>query len=138
MEPVKSWNGDPHGYLDGGIVEKTPLTAVIDEHQRAGAGRARKLVVLCSHFTDAGRLTIPRGFIARLMHTFDRMEDMIWETQLQRARRTPDVKCIVVSPNIRYGGMFNIGRMDFNMLWSRREFKQQLSNAGMAGRFEAR
>ena len=133
--PIPDSTGETVGYFDGGVVEKTPLLSVIEEHTREG--RDSKLLVLCTHFDAEERITRPRGFLARFVSTFSRMEDFVWESQLQRAQAAPNCKFVVLNPKMKYGQMFDFGAVRFNYLWSRKRFKSQLSNAGLAKRFDA-
>ena len=136
MSPVLDWNGEQYGYLDGGVVEKTPILSPIEEHARAG--RDQKLVLLCTHFDDQGRIRRPEGFLKRFTSTIARMEDVVWEYQRGQAMDTPDTRIAVLNPQIKYGAGMDFEWIWFNYLWCRRKFKEQLSNAGLSRRFDAR
>ena len=134
MLPVPDWNGEPYGYLDGGVVEKTPLISIIEDHTRLG--RAEELLVVTTHFSPRRRR--PEGFVQRFVSTIDHMEEVTWEHQRAQARETTRCKPIILNPQMEYGGMFDFSYVQFNYLWARRAFKKQLSNAGLATRFDAR
>lgn len=134
MMPVQDWNGQSHGYLDGGVVEKTPLVSIIEDHCRLD--RSQDLLAVTTHFSPRKRR--PEGFVQRFVSTIDHMEEVSWEHQRAQARETPNCKPIILNPQLEFGGMFDFSYVQFNYLWARRSFKQQLSNAGLATRFDAR
>lgn len=136
MFPVPDWNGQPFGYLDGGLVEKTPLLSIIEQHARSA--RPQQLVILCTHYDDSGRIAPPRGFLQRIIKSIDRLEEVVWEHQLKKAAEAPDCKFLVLNPRMEVGGMFDFELLRFNYLWSRQRFKEQLSNAQLASLFSAR
>jgi predicted acylesterase/phospholipase RssA len=124
--PVRDWNGREHGYMDGGIVEKTPLLSVIEAHVRAGRGA--KLFVLCTHFDSEARLQPPKGCVKRMLHTLERAEEKAWEYQLAQARQVPGCTFAVLNPRMEHGGMFDFEMLRPNYLWARRVFKKRMSN----------
>lgn len=133
--PIKCWEGRPHGYFDGGVVEKTPLISIIEEHARVH--RSSQLVVLCTHFSSPERKEEPVGFLARSLSTINQLEDTVWEYQVTQGRQSDNCKFIVLDPHMKIGGMFNFSLVRFHYLWARKMFKEQLSNAGLAKRFDA-
>ena len=133
--PVADWNGGTQGYFDGAVVEKTPLTSIIEEHHREG--RTRQLVAICTHFSDSGRILKPVGFIQRMLAAMNRLEDQAWEYQAMKAREASNCKFMVLNPHMKEGGAFDFSAIRFNYLWARKMFKDQLSNAKLAARFEA-
>lgn len=133
--PVTDWNGARHGYFDGAVVEKTPLTSIIEEHHREG--RSRRLVVICTHFSDAGRVLKPVGFVQRMLNAMHCLEDQAWEYQAMKARDASNCKFMVLNPHMKEGGAFDFSMIRFNYLWARKMFKEQLSNAKLALRFDA-
>jgi predicted acylesterase/phospholipase RssA len=134
--PVPDWNGAEYGYMDGGIVEKTPLLSIQEEHVRSG--RATHLFVLCTHFDSEGRTQPPKGFLNRLLAGIHCAEDDAWTHQLERARATPGCRFVPLNPRMERGGMFEMEVVSFNYLWARRAFKEQLSNAGLPPRLYGR
>lgn len=135
MFPVKDWNGGRHGYFDGAVLEKTPLTSIIEDHHREG--RRQKLVVICTHFSDSGRIFKPVGFIQRMLNAMHRLEDQAWTFQAMKAREASNCKFLVLNPHMKEGGAFDFSTIRFNYLWARKKFKEQLTNAKLALRFEA-
>ncbi|MHC4429771.1 MAG: patatin-like phospholipase family protein [Planctomycetota bacterium] len=136
MFPIDDWRGEPWGYLDGAIVEKTPLPSVIDDHVRSG--RKEQLVVLCTHFDDSGRVVKPKGFLQRSLRVIDRLEEVVWEHHLSLADQVDGCKFLVLNPRFEFAGMFDFDAVRVNYLWARKVFKEQLSNARIGGRFTAR
>ena len=134
--PIRDWSGGDHGYMDGGIVEKTPLLSIIERHARAA--RDLELFVLCTHFDGGHTLRSPQGFLQRLVHAVQRAEDVVWTYQLEQARGAPGCKFAVLNPRIEHGGMFEFEMLRFNYLWSRRAFKAQLSNPELPKRMWGR
>ena len=132
--PVQDWNGKPYGYLDGAVVEKTPLTSIIEDHSRLD--RSEQLVILTSHFNP--RPHKPEGFLERFLSVIDHMEEVVWDHQRDRAHKAPNCKFAVFNPQLRYGGTFDFSYVRFNYLWARKAFKEQLTNAGLATRFDSR
>lgn len=133
--PVPDWNGGQHGYFDGAVIEKTPLMSIIEDHHRES--RKHQLVVICSHFSDSGRVLKPEGFIQRMMNAMHRLEDQAWEYQAMKARDASNCKFLVLNPHMKEGGPFDFSTIRFNYLWARKMFKEQLSNARLATRFQA-
>jgi len=134
--PLEEWKGEKGGYFDGGVVEKTPLLSIIEDHLRAG--RETRLVVVCTHFDSEARIAKPKGFLQRFISVISRMEDMAWEGHLERVQKAKECTAIVLNPRMKYGSMFDFSMTGFNYLWARRRFKKQLSNAGIARRLDAR
>ena len=134
MLPIQDWNGASYGYMDGAVVEKTPLISIIEEHGRVG--RSEQLVVVATHYGP--RMRKPEGFLQRWLSTIDHMEEVVWEYQRSQAREAPNCKFAILNPQLRYGGLFDFSYILFNYLWARKAFKDQLSNAGLAMRFDAR
>ena len=54
------------------------------------------------------------------------------------ARKAAGCKAVVLNPRMKYGTMFDFEEVRFNYLWARDKFKEQLSNAGIGRRLEAR
>jgi predicted acylesterase/phospholipase RssA len=133
--PVECWNGNPYGYFDGGVVEKTPLLSIIEEHARIN--RTSQLVVLGTHFSSPECSERPEGFLARSLSTINQLEDTVWEYQVTQGRESANCKFIMLDPHMKMAGMFNFALVYFHYLWARRMFKEQLSNAGLAKRFGA-
>jgi NTE family protein len=125
---------DGVGYFDGSIVEKTPLLSVIADHKRSG--RKSNLFLIASHYDDRGRIEKPRGFLQRLVSTITAMEEIIWRYQVDDARAS-GAKFVILNPQMEHGGMYDFDAVRLNYLWCRKRYKQQLSNAGFAARFEA-
>ena len=134
--PIPDWNGRDYGYFDGAVVEKTPLPSIIEEHHREG--RKQQLVVICTHFSDSGRIKKPVGFIQRMLNAMHHLEDEAWEYQALKAREASNCKFLVLNPHMKEGTAFDFSVVRFNYLWARKMFKEQLSNAKLATRFEAR
>jgi predicted acylesterase/phospholipase RssA len=134
--PVSDWNTRPYGYFDGAVVEKTPLPSIIEEHHREG--RKQQLVVICTHFSDSGQIERPVGFLQRFLNAINRLEDDVWEYQALKAREASNCKFVILNPHMKAGRAFDFSMVRFNYLWARKMFKQQLSNAKLATRFDAR
>jgi len=134
--PVNDWNGKPYGYLDGGIVEKTPLNCIIDDYNRSG--NKKKLVILCTHFSNIARIKKPVGFMQRFFSVVDYLTEETWEYYLLKANQCENCKTIILNPRIEAGSGFDFSSIRNNYLWSRKVFKEQLSNTGLAQRFDAR
>ncbi|MDQ3583144.1 MAG: patatin-like phospholipase family protein [Pseudomonadota bacterium] len=134
--PVSDWDNRPYGYFDGAVVEKTPLPSIIEEHHREG--RKQQLVVICTHFSDSGHIERPVGFLQRFLNAMQRLEDEVWEYQALKARETSNCKFVILNPHMKEGGAFDFSMVPFNYLWARKMFKEQLSNAKLATRFDAR
>jgi predicted acylesterase/phospholipase RssA len=134
--PIRDWNGRDYGYFDGAVVEKTPLPSIIEDHHREA--RKQQLVVICTHFSDSGRIRRPVGFIQRMLNAMHRLEDEVWEYQVLKAREASNCKFLVLNPHMQEGTAFDFSVVRLNYLWARKMFKEQLSNAKLATRFEAR
>lgn len=135
MYPVKDWKGKPFGYFDGGVVENTPLVSIIDDHLRDG--RSTQLVVVCTRFSSPAKIKKPQGFMARFLNVLYHFQDMAWRYQKQTADQAANCKYLIVNPHVEVGKMLEFEHIHFDYLLSRKMFKQQLSNAGVAGRFGA-
>jgi predicted acylesterase/phospholipase RssA len=134
--PIPDWNGRAHGYFDGAVVEKTPLASIIEEHHREG--RKSQLVVICTHFSDSGRIKKPVGFIQRMLNAMHHLQDEVWEYRALKAREASNCKFLVLNPHMKEGTAFDFSVVRFNYLWARKMFKEQLSHAKIGTRFEAR
>ena len=134
--PVKDWKGKPYGYLDGGIIEKTPLNCIIDDFNRSG--NKKNLVIICTHFSHLARIKKPVGFINRFFSVIDYLTEETWEYYLLKASQCENCKTIILNPRIEAGTGFDFYNIRNNYLWSREIFKEQLSNTGLSQRFGAR
>ncbi len=135
MTPRPDLNGKDYGYYDGGLVENTPLVSVIDEHVRLG--RQSNLLVLCTRFQSAARTTRPKNFGERILNSYQHLQDISWTYQQEKADRVEGCKSIIVNPHILWGSMLDFSMGRINYLICRKQFKEQLSNAGLASRFGA-
>ena len=135
MTPMPDWRGKVSGYFDGGVVENTPLVSVIDDHLREG--RTTKLFVICTRFTSVAKVKPPTNFATRFMNVLYHFQDSVWQLHQQMADQTPNCKYVVLNPHVQRGSMLDFSHIKFDYLISRKLFKQQLSNAGLAGRFGA-
>jgi predicted acylesterase/phospholipase RssA len=133
--PIQDWNGKPYGYFDGGMVEKTPLPSIIEDHLRAG--RKSKLIIVCTRFSNTQRVTKPVGFLSRFVSVFDTMAETIWEAQLIETEQASNCTQIILNPRLPFGSMLDFDSLFVNYLWSRKMFKEQLSNAKLVQRFDA-
>ena len=95
-------------------------------------------MVICTHFSDSGRITKPVGFIQRMLNAMHHLQDEAWEYQALKAREASNCKFLVLNPHMKEGTAFDFSVVRFNYLWARKMFKEQLSNAKIATRFEAR
>ncbi|MHC4563332.1 MAG: patatin-like phospholipase family protein [Planctomycetota bacterium] len=135
MCPMPDWRGKVTGYFDGGIVENTPLVSVIDDHLREG--RTTKLFVVCTRFTGAAKIKRPTNFATRFMNVLYHFQDTVWHHHQLVADQTPNCKYVVLNPHVQRGSLLNFEHLEYDYLIARKMFKQQLSNAGLAGRFGA-
>ena len=135
MCPTPDWRGKPHGYFDGGVVENTPLISVIDDHCREN--RSTSLFVVCTRFTSPVRVVKPTNFASRFMNVLHHFQDQVWHYHQQIADQTANCKYVIINPHVERGKLLNFEHLNFDYLVSRKMFKQQLSNVGLAGRFGA-
>ncbi len=133
--PIQDWNGKPYGYFDGGLVEKTPLPSIIEDHLRTG--RKSKLIIVCTRFSNTQRVTKPVGFLSRFVSVFDTMAETIWEAQLIETEQASNCTQVILNPRLPFGSMLDFDALFVNYLWSRKIFKEQLSNAKLVQRFDA-
>jgi predicted acylesterase/phospholipase RssA len=136
MAPVAGLNGEEGGYFDGGVVEKTPLASIMEEHGRGSS--TNQLLVLCTHYSALSRARKPLGFLQRFVSTISVLEERVWEAQRDQAFRAPDTKAIVLNPHFGFGSIFDFENTGFLYLAARQAYKAQLSNAGLSMRFGAR
>jgi His Kinase A (phospho-acceptor) domain len=66
------------------------------------------------------------------------LEDQVWEYQALKAREASNCKFVILNPHMKERRAFDFSVVRFNYLWARKMFKEQLSNAKLATRFEAR
>ena len=64
-------------------------------------------------------------------------QDVVWQHHQSVADGTENCKYVVLNPHVERGSLLNFEHLRFDYLVSRKLFKQQLSNAGLAGRFGA-
>ncbi|MCH8506813.1 MAG: patatin-like phospholipase family protein, partial [Ectothiorhodospiraceae bacterium] len=98
------------GYLDGALLEKTPLISPIAEHLRSGD--ARKLLLLATHFGGDERRTPACGFVQRFIQTIYAVEDVLWDYQLKEARHRyrEVVSLVLLNPHIVEPSLFDLSR----------------------------
>lgn len=136
MHPVDDWNGDTCGYMDGGVVEKTPLLSIMEDHARQL--RSSPLLVLCTHYTYVRQPGRVQGFLMRFLNSYMHLMDEVWESQRTKAIATPNCKIVILDPHLTKNGEFTFDLILEHYLRARQQFKTQLSNAGLAVRFHAR
>ena len=126
-------DGQPcHGFLDGGLVEKTPLHSPIAEHTRIGD--ERELVILGTYF-GVNKIVnaVEQGFINRFMITIDALADHLWEFQEQAARRQPGVTVLLLNARLDPNTVhFDCSRIDQDCARARSAFEDQLQDAKIA------
>lgn len=126
-------DGQPcHGFMDGGLVEKTPLYSPVADHTRLGDGR--ELVILATYFgVQTNYNAISHGFIDRFMVTIDALADHLWEHQEQAARRQPGVTVLLLNAHLDPSTIhFDFSQLDRNVQRARHEFADQLQDAKIA------
>jgi predicted acylesterase/phospholipase RssA len=126
-------NGRPcHGFLDGGLVEKTPLYSPVADHARIGDGR--ELVILGTYFgVPRNQNAIAHGFVERFLVTIDALADHLLEHQEQAARGRRGVTVLLVNARIDSGpAHFDLTRIDGNCAQARAAFDEQLQDARIA------
>jgi predicted acylesterase/phospholipase RssA len=113
-------DGHPtHGFLDGGLVEKTPLYSPVAEHTRLGDGR--ELVLLATYFgVQKNHNAIEHGFIDRFLVTIDALTEHLWEHQEQAARNQPGTTVLLLNARVELD------------LRARQAFEDQLEDAKIA------
>jgi len=121
-----------HGFLDGGLVEKTPLYSPVADHTRLGDGR--ELVILGTYFgVQTNYNAISHGFIDRFMVTIDALADHLWEHQEQAARRQPGVTILLLNAHLDPSTIhFDFSRIDHNVERARAAFADQVQDARIA------
>lgn len=125
--------GNPcHGFLDGGLVEKTPLYSPVADHERLGDGR--ELLILGTHFgAQTNRNAIAHGFIDRFLVTIDTLADHLWEHQEEDARRQPGVTVLLLDARIQRESVhFDFTSIERSCEEARAAFEDQLQNARIA------
>jgi predicted acylesterase/phospholipase RssA len=121
-----------HGFLDGGLIEKTPLYSPLADHVRLGDGR--ELLVLGTYFgVQTNNNAIAHGFIDRFLVTIDSLADHLWKHQEEQARGQPGVTVLLVNARIHQGAAhFDLSHVDENCLQAREAFEDQVQNAKLA------
>ena len=127
--PRERLEGEESGFLDGGLVEKTPLISPLSEHLRKTS--KKKLVLIATHFGADDRRVPARGFLSRFIQSLYAMEDTLWEYQLAEARRThsENMDLLILNPHVVDEDHFNFERAMEHYLHSRAIFKERLQNA---------
>ena len=74
----------------------------------------------------------------RFFSVVDYLTEETWEYYLLKANQCENCKTIILNPRIEAGSGFDFSSIRNNYLWSRKVFKEQLSNTGLAQRFDAR
>jgi predicted acylesterase/phospholipase RssA len=121
------------GFLDGGLVEKTPLYSPMAEHTRLGDGR--ELVILGTYFgwQRIHNAIEQHGFIDRFLVTIDALSDHLWEHQEQAARNQPGVTVLLLSSRIEPSSIhLDCSQIDRNCENARAAFEDQLQDAKIA------
>lgn len=120
-------------YYDGGLVEKSPLLSPISDHARSGD--PRKLLLLCTHFSNEVAQSGGRGFFRRFMHTMYALEEVGWSYQLAEARARDDVVLVLLNPHLEDEAMFDFAQTIPHYLRARSAFLDVLQNAKLAQTF---
>jgi predicted acylesterase/phospholipase RssA len=131
LQPREPLEGESTGFLDGGLVEKTPLISPLSEHLRRGG--KQKLLLIATHFSAETRRIPPKGFINRFLQSLYALEDTLWNYQLEEVRRThqDNVDLIILNPRLKDGQHFDFTRTQEHYLLARAIFKENLQNAGL-------
>jgi NTE family protein len=122
-----------HGYLDGGLIEKTPLYSPVADHTRLGDGR--ELLILGTYFGVQGNHNaIAHGFIDRFLVTIDTLADHLWQHQERAARSLPAVTVLLVDAHLSTNGPahFDFSLLDRHRQRAREAYEDQLQNAKIA------
>jgi NTE family protein len=121
-----------HGFLDGGLIEKTPLYSPVADHVRLGDGR--ELVILGTYFgVQTNQKAIAHGFIDRFMVTIDALADHLWEYQEEAARRQPGVTILLVGARLDTGGAhFDFSELENNFQRARERYIDELQDSKIA------
>lgn len=114
-------------YYDGGLVEKTPLPSVINEHNTSGD--PRQLLIVSTHFAGEDKDRRTRGFVARLMDTLQVLEDQLWERQLQEARERHNTRVLVLNPRYDDAPMFGFDQAERMFAEAHTRFAKLLKDA---------
>jgi len=125
--------GNPcRGYLDGGLVEKTPLYSPVADHERLGDGR--ELLIVGTHFgAQAKHEGIAQGFIDRFLVTIDALADHVWEHQEEDARRQPGVTVLLLDARMKQEEVhFDFEAAESSCRDAHAAFEDQLQNAKIA------
>jgi predicted acylesterase/phospholipase RssA len=135
MLPMKGF-GENGGFLDGGLLEKTPLFSPIHEHR--ASGDPRRLVLLCTHHGGGSRGRPPRGFFERFIHSIDVLDDVAWGHQVEEARAAKDVILIVVDPHLTNVESLDFASVERHFTHARESFGDKLQNANLVAAFGGR
>ncbi len=119
--------GEPHGYYDGGLVEKTPLHSPYSEHQRQG--ETRPLLLLATHFGNDGSMVPARGFVNRFVQSIYALEDVAWHYQVAELRAKSNATLLLLNPHLDDPALFDFSRVTINYLAARATFADLLQNA---------
>ena len=125
--------GQPgHGFLDGGLVEKTPLYSPVADHTRLGDGR--ELLILGTYFgVQTNQNAIAHGFVDRFLVTIDTLAEHLWEHQEEAARRQSGVTVLLLDARIHHGtSHFDFSHIDRSCAQAREAFEDQVQNAKIA------
>jgi predicted acylesterase/phospholipase RssA len=126
-------DGKPcHGFMDGGLVEKTPLYSPLADHERLGDGK--ELLILGTYFgVQTNHNAIAHGFIDRFLVTIDALSDQLWEHQEEAARRHPGVTVLLLNARIdERSAHFDFSKIDRSCQQARRAFEDQLQDPRIA------
>jgi predicted acylesterase/phospholipase RssA len=129
--------GDADGncYYDGGLVEKSPLISPIADHGRSGD--PRKLLLLCTHFSNEAAQVRVQGFHRRFLHTIYALEELCWSYQLAEARARENVVVVLLNPHLDDPSLFDFARTVPHYTAARRTFTDLLQNAKLVQTFGA-
>ncbi len=126
-------DGQPaHGFLDGGLVEKTPLYSPMADHVRIGDDR--QLLILGTYF-GVQRIVnaVEHGFIDRFLVTIDALVDHLWEHQEQAARSQPGVSVLLLNPRLEPSvNYLDCSGIDRHCRQARKAFQEQLGDGRIA------
>ena len=136
MMPRNPEPDEKTGFYDGGLLEKTPLSSPISEHQRLHSKSS--LVLLGTHYGNEARAVRARGFVNRFLSCIHAMESVCWDYQLDEAHKRPNVQLLMLNPRISDPNLFDFARVERNYLEARAVFLSSLQNGRIALTFGSR
>jgi predicted acylesterase/phospholipase RssA len=123
-------DADGTEFVDGAVVESTPLASPIDEHRRLHPKKS--LTILASRFRRDPATPTSRSFLSRMLRSMQALQAQLWERQLAEARAVPNATILVVETRVDDPELFDFERFRAHVDAAKSRMAEDLCDARVA------